>query len=130
MPRSLLIRRRRGGRSQTMFQECIPQHGSKATTPSAPFKGTGPFIDGAATPPHEEGTTARLQHLHSLPARAGKPCGITLSGCASIIPVCQGLRSFHSLNPWLFSFHASGVDSRLPLGAGRISKNVQYRKLL
>ena len=24
--------------------------------------------------------------------------------------LCQGLRSFHSLNPWLLSFHAFGVD--------------------
>ena len=30
-------------------------------------------------PRHEEGTTARLQHLHSSPARAQKkPCGIRL----------------------------------------------------
>src|SRR5262245_51205001 len=25
--------------------------------------------------------------------------------------LCQGLRSFHSLNPWLFSLHAFGVES-------------------
>src|ERR671922_787938 len=99
MPRSLLIGRRRGGRSQIMFQECIPQHGTKATTPSGATESGSPtfsytpprprlskerdyFIDGATTPPHEEGTTARLQHLHSSPARAQKkPCGITRTGC-------------------------------------------------
>src|SRR5437762_3334647 len=27
-------------------------------------------------------------------------------GAVAIISVYQGLRSFHSLNPWLFSFHA------------------------
>ena len=34
----------------------------------------------------------------------------TLSGCApSLFAVDQGLRSLHSLNPWLISFHAFGV---------------------
>ena len=27
-------------------------------------------------------------------------------GAVAILSVYQGLRSFHSLNPWLFSFHA------------------------
>jgi hypothetical protein len=39
----------------------------------------------------------------------------------------QGLRSFHSLNPWLFSCHASGVPLLfllLVFGILRIFKNV------
>src|SRR6516162_3845565 len=34
-----------------------------------------------------------------------------LQGATPVCTVYQGLRSFHSLNPWLFSFHAFGVPT-------------------
>ena len=50
-------RRRRGGRSQVPFLECVLKEYASATTPSALFSERDLFSYGAATPPREEGNT-------------------------------------------------------------------------
>src|ERR671922_2983407 len=73
------------------------------------------------TRPHEEGTTARLQHLHSSPARAQKktlwhyPAGVRLKS-----KLYQGWLASLA-HPWLTCLHASGVQSAARRAVGRLA---------
>jgi hypothetical protein len=67
--------RRRGGRSQPIFQERFPKLGLCATTPSAPNKvASRHSLNVASTPPHKEGnTTPRVRRsVHTLAGRSAQ----------------------------------------------------------
>src|SRR5919109_4044766 len=131
MPRSLLIRRRRGGRSENHVPRMHSATWLESDHPVRAFQRNGTTLWMARPPlltiPHEEGTTARLQHLHSSPARAQKkPCGITSAGCAESLHPYRVRLSFVSLFRWyaLKNARVPPANFRARLRRGAKSINV------
>jgi hypothetical protein len=110
---------------QPTLSRCVSKDVGSGTTPSAPIRSFGYFLDVAATPPNLGGDTPRftLSGSLNLPIRAAreKPCGIAPRRATKLpVNVDRGYRSlrcaqmsgyFPRTTPWCTV--TSGFDGRL-----------------